>query len=107
LQVDGSDLLLFPNCVQSLRRAVPDGLVCELVVTDWDSNDWPLIDWLKETAAPISTTIVSAEGSFSRGKGLNMAAQAAKGDILFFFDADALLCASLIHRVQEVGRRRR
>jgi len=65
-------------------------------VTDWDSDDWPLIDWLEDMAAPISTTIISAQGSFSRGKGLNMAAEAAKGDKLFFLDADALLCAALI-----------
>jgi hypothetical protein len=96
LQINGRELLLFPNCVRSLQRIGAGDLRCELVVTDWDSDDWPLHEWLEETAAPVPTTVITVRGGFSRGKGLNLAAQAAQGDILFFLDADALLCTRLI-----------
>ena len=49
VHVEGRELLLFPNCVETIVRArggVADGL--ELVVTDWESDDWPLAEWLED-----------------------------------------------------------
>lgn len=96
VEVEGRELLLFPNCVRSIQQAVPRNLECELVVTDWQSDDWPLHEWISETAAPIPITLIEAHGPFSRGRGLNIAAHAAKGDLLFFLDADALLSLDLV-----------
>ena len=91
-----NELLLLPNCVRSLVEALPADLPCELVVTDWDSDDWPLADWLPAAAEPIPVRLVRAEGPFSRGRGLNMAADAATGDALFFTDADSLFSQTVI-----------
>ncbi len=89
-------LKLFPNCVRSLVDAVGDNLDCELVVADWGSNDLPLSQWLHVEASPLPVTIVSLEGTFSRGHGLNQAAKASHGEILFFLDVDMLVTASVI-----------
>src|SRR5690606_11235741 len=47
LRVDGHELRLFPNCVASIIESIPKDLHCELVVTDWESDDWPLEEWLE------------------------------------------------------------
>ena len=96
VKVAGGDLLLFPKCVQSIVEAVPADIPCELIVTDWGSSDWPLAQWLQQAAQPIPVQIISITGGFSRGQGLNIAAKAAKGDCLFFTDADCLLCAEVL-----------
>ena len=88
-------LRLFPNCVDSVVNAIGCEIPCELVVADFGSTDWPLAQWLAEAAHPIAVNIISVDGDFSRGKGLNVAAAAARGDILFFLDADALVCQEL------------
>ncbi len=96
VKVDDRELLLFPNCVRSIVEAaqgVPD---VELVVADWESDDWPLSEWLQNAAAPIPVRLVTLQGTFSRGRGRNAAAAAARGNALFFLDADSLLCPLLL-----------
>lgn len=95
--VEGHELRLFPNCVDSIRRSVGDDISAELVVADWNSDDWPLDQWLPQAVGSLDLRIVPMEGSFSRGRGLNAAARAARGDILFFTDADCLMCPALFH----------
>ena len=95
---DGRELMLFPNCVRSIVRAVPPELSCELVVADWESDDWPLEQWLAETARPLPVRLVTARGPFSRGQGRNVAAQAARAPTLLFLDADVLLCPEVVTR---------
>ncbi len=51
--VDGRELMLMPNCVQSIVDSVGSGFECEIVVSDWGSDDWPLQEWLVEAAAPV------------------------------------------------------
>lgn len=94
--VDGEELLLFPKCVQSIVDAVEPGISCELVVADWHSDDWPLNEWIHEYAHPIPVNILQLEGGFSRGLGLNIAANAAKSDFLLFADTDLLLGSEVI-----------
>jgi len=96
--VDGRELTLFPNCVQSLVQSLAklEPVTAELVVTDWNSTDWPLREWLEEAAAPWPVHIISQEGEFNRGRGRNAAAQAARGKELLFLDADCTLCPRLI-----------
>jgi len=96
VKVDRRELLLFPNCVRSIVEAtqrVPD---VELVVADWESDDWPLTEWLQDAAAPLPVRIITLQGTFSRGRGRNAAAAAARGDALLFLDADSLLCPLLL-----------
>lgn len=94
--VDERQLILFPNCVRSLVASAGPDVPCELVVTDWRSDDWPLAKWLEQTAAPLSVRLLTLDGPFSRGRGLNLAANAAGGSVLFFIDADVLLCPEVI-----------
>jgi glycosyltransferase involved in cell wall biosynthesis len=99
---DGLELQLFPNCVRSIvacTAAIPD---VELVVSDWGSDDWPLDDWLPAAAGAMPVTVVPVEGNFSRGRGLNVAAHAARHDRLLFLDADVLACEALFRRSIEL-----
>lgn len=93
--IEGHELRLFPNCVESIRLSIPSGASAELVVADWNSDDWPLCDWLPRAAGHLGLRIVPMTGPFSRGRGLNAAASASSGDILFFTDADCLMCPGL------------
>ncbi len=95
LTVEGRELHLFPRCVESIRASVGE-VPCELVVADWQSDDWPLDQWLPAAAGPIPVRILQLEGTFSRGKGLNAAASAARGDLLFFVDTDVLLSSQVV-----------
>src|SRR5438067_2368806 len=105
VKFDNYELSLFPACVASVVKSVAKYPACELVVVDWESDDWPLQDWLEQAALPLPVRIVNAqEQSFSRGKGLNLAAAAAKGDALLFLDADCLLCEHVLARGLECVR---
>src|SRR5438128_2497527 len=95
LVVDGRELRLFPNCVSSIASSVPPR-ACELVVADWGSDDWPYGEWLEQAAAPVPVQLIQMRGGFSRGRGLNCAAGAARGDALLFIDADCLISSDLI-----------
>ena len=99
---DSGVLHLFPKCVESIvaARTAADGL--ELVVADWESDDWPLVDWLSEAASPVPVRVLTLTGTFSRGRGLNAAAAAALGNKLFFIDADALISESVLRRGVEI-----
>lgn len=88
-------LHLFPRLVTSLVDATREMGCVELVVSDWKSDDWPLNTWLPQQAHPIPTRIIPVHGPFCRGRGRNVAAQHAKGDILFFLDADCLVSQEL------------
>jgi glycosyltransferase involved in cell wall biosynthesis len=96
--VEGRELRLFPNCVDSIRRSVGDSIPAELVIADWNSDDWPLDQWLSVAASPLPARVISLEGNFSRGRGRNAAANAALGDALLFLDADSLVCGTVIER---------
>lgn len=95
VQVGKHRLQLFPHCVESLRVATP-GLPCEIVITDWQSDDWPLADWLPQWSQGLDTKVVPMEGSFCRGRGRNAAAEHARGEHLFFLDADCLVHRSVL-----------
>lgn len=100
--VDGRELTLFPNCVRSLAESVPEEMSCELVVSDWGSDDWPLDEWIHDLAGSIPVQIVALHGTFNRGRGRNVAAAAAHGENLFFTDTDALFSSRVFLRGAEV-----
>lgn len=96
VEANGYTLNLFPNCIQSIVESVPGNIACEIVVSDWGSDDWPLDSWVKNKAFPLQVQIIPLEGAFSRGRGLNEAARFAKSDYLFFLDADMLVSSEII-----------
>lgn len=64
----------------------------DIVITDWRSTDWPLKEWVYDHVEHIPTKIIDInENGFNRGIGLNIAAENANGDILFFNDADIMI----------------
>jgi len=94
-------LRLFPKCVHSIVEATQHVKDVELVVTDWESTDWPLSEWLSAAAGDMPLRVIVLKGPFSRGRGRNAAAAAARGNALLFLDADSVLCPLLL----ESGRR--
>jgi hypothetical protein len=97
VELDRRVLKLFPNFVRSVVYATRDTDAVELVVADWQSTDHLLDEWLWSAARPISVKVVDvAEEGFSRGRGLNLAADAATHDVLFFLDADMLVSRKLL-----------
>jgi glycosyltransferase involved in cell wall biosynthesis len=96
VMADGHELRLFPNCVRSIATSLDETISAELVVADWNSDDWPLDEWLQREAGELPVRVIPMEGDFSRGRGRNAAAAAAQGDILLFLDADCLLCAAVV-----------
>jgi glycosyltransferase involved in cell wall biosynthesis len=99
---EGHELELFPNCVRSIAISIPANLNCELVVADWQSDDWPLDEWIAEAAGRVPLKMLTLTGDFSRGRGRNAAANAAGSDRLFFLDADCLIGEAILRRGVEV-----
>ena len=95
------ELTPFPRFVQSLAAAAED-LAVELVVVDYQSDDWPLELWLKNAAGSMPVRVISQDGDFSRGEGINLAVRAAGSDRLFLCDADMLVTAEVLVRGMEV-----
>jgi len=103
---DGHVLELFPNFVRSLATVADEfseqGIV-ELVVADFQSDDWPLEEWLADFAVSVQVKVVRIKGrGFSRGHGLNRAVAAATSDRLFLCDADMLLESETIQRAIQI-----
>lgn len=80
------------KCVAALERTNRN---IEIVVADFDSDDTDY-KWFKHKLVRID------DEHFSVGRGKNVAAENASGDILFFLDADLLVERSVIDRIQEV-----
>ena len=97
----GRSLTLFPNCVSSLVYSIRESQVAfgiiQLSVADWGSVDWPLTEWLESFAAgEMEVAIITPDGAFSRGRGRNLAAEAARYNNLFFLDADMIVVPEVI-----------
>jgi hypothetical protein len=99
---EGHELKLFPNCIRSVVASIPANLDCELVVADWQSDDWPLDQWIGEAVGCLPLKLLTLTGDFSRGQGRNAAAEAAGSDWLFFLDADCVISERVLQRGTEV-----
>ena len=88
---------LFPRTVRSLSDVANEIGPIELVVTDFHSDDWPLEQWII-SGGNLDIRVLRVNGSFSRGRGLNLAVQAASSDSLFLSDADMLIGAEALKR---------
>ncbi|MCQ4253826.1 glycosyltransferase [Stutzerimonas stutzeri] len=93
------ELFLLKNCVQSIAKSKIEGIEFEIVIVDFDSTDEPPSNWAPAFGSPgIQVKVISLKESFSRGRGLNVAAENATGTILFFLDADMLISRELIYQ---------
>lgn len=100
---DNRDLLLLPKTIKSIADAkLSEDL--EIVVSDFKSDDWPLEDWIEECSGSVNTIIVPVDSDFSLGKGRNMAASNAKGDVLLFLDADVMVDSTSLKKGIELVR---
>jgi len=87
-------ITLFPNCLQSINDSLSNlKIPTELIITDWESTDCNLYDYLHSIEFEIPTEVVTIKSNdqFSVGMGRNIAAQKSIGDILFFLDADVTI----------------
>ncbi|MEA5593357.1 glycosyltransferase [Rivularia sp. UHCC 0363] len=82
----------FRSCLSSLTQAVTPFTEI-IVVADGDSDG----SWL--VAEEFGAKVVKIPVCGGPGKARNIGARAAKGDILFFVDADVVICADTISKV--------
>jgi len=67
----------------------------EIIVSDWNSSDRLLKNWLPQMLGKIPHKIVNInKEGFSRGYGLNIAFDNSSGDKIFFLDTDMLIRSS-------------
>jgi glycosyltransferase involved in cell wall biosynthesis len=99
---ESRELRLFPRCVSSLAAAQVPDLPIELVIADFMSDDWPLADWIAECAPSLPVRVVTIDESFSRGRGLTVAASHARSERLLLSDADLVISPSALRRAIEV-----
>lgn len=94
---EGGLLENFPRTVRSFSDLAEVLGPIELVVADFHSDDWPLSQWLV-SAGNLRVKIITVDGDFSRGRGLNVAASHASCDRLFLTDADVIVGVEAIKR---------
>ncbi|MBI9064265.1 MAG: glycosyltransferase family 2 protein [Marinilabiliaceae bacterium] len=90
---DGKVLPIFQNCIDSIVKAVKNlDIEIEIVIADYNSTDYPLNEWIYDKIENIPHKIISlGEEKFSKGRSLNIAAENATGEYLFFLDADMII----------------
>ncbi len=94
---NGKIVELLPDCLRSLHKANRDlASDIEVVISDFQSKDWPLNEWIDNVLGDIEHTIITVDQPFHRGLGRNIAADQANGDLLFFLDADMLLSERIL-----------
>lgn len=81
------------GCLKSLDKLTG---IDEVVIADFNSTDTDF-QFLKQLN--LNVKVVTVEGDFSIGKGKNVAAEHASGDILFFLDADLLTPQTVIDKI--------
>ncbi|PQO37416.1 glycosyltransferase family 2 protein [Bremerella cremea] len=105
LRVDDQTIELFPNSVRSLAQAAEDlvdlGSI-ELVVADFESDDWPLQEWLCKAAGNLRVNVVTMADPFSRGKGINAAVENATSDRIVLCDADMIVSSEAVRRAVDL-----
>ena len=100
-------LSLFPNCLKSIQESIEPQSDIELIISDWESTDWPLTEWIGNiiTEAPVEIIKVKTkDNSFSAGKGRNIAASKANGDMLLFLDADMLVTHGALYNAWGIAK---
>jgi len=89
-------LTLLPDCIESIGKLFSINDKVEIVISDWESDDWPLEEWMPSVCKnPYKLVNIESEG-FSKGYGINEAVKHARGDTIFLMDADMLLTSRFI-----------
>lgn len=95
---------LFPKCLESINNSITDIENIDIVISDWESIDYPILQWI-DTDIPTEVINVKAKNNtFSAGKGRNIAANRAKGDILLFLDADIIINSTSFYNAWNVAK---
>ena len=84
------DLNILPNTIRSISQ-YHDPLNIEIVICDFNSDDWPISDWIDEYRGDVKVTIITCDEDFSSGLGRNIAAEHATSNALLFLDADCTI----------------
>jgi len=91
------DLRLFQNCLEALINAhQPEKDVWELCICDFGSTDIDVAKLLSDSLRDrqgftYQLCQLGSGHTFSRGAGLNQARNMARGNVLFYYDADMLM----------------
>jgi len=98
---DGKYLELFPQMIDSLNHAciALGNVYIDMVITDFNSTEYPPESWIKKIANfPVKVIKRNQKdpNKFNRGYGLNEAAKASSGQVLFFCDTDMLLSPEIL-----------
>jgi glycosyltransferase involved in cell wall biosynthesis len=89
-KVLGRTILL--NTVRSIINNITDKDNIELIITDWNSTDWPLKEWIYDEVKHVQFKLITIDKQgFNRGIGLNTAAEHATGNVLFFSESDVMI----------------
>lgn len=84
-------LTLLPNCIDSIGKLYSKQDRVEIVISDWNSTDWRLDEWMPKVCRnPYRIINIDKEG-FSKGYGVNQAVANTMGDTVFLLDADMIL----------------
>jgi len=101
IRYENKILKLFPNCIDSIKNSI-DKANTEIIVTDWHSTDINMDKFLSSKLMGYNYKLVSMEEKqFSRGAGLNKAAENSSGSIILFLDADVTITKQAIKDVIE------
>lgn len=93
-------LNLLKNLVKSIVESKVKYCDFEVVIADFGSTDHHPSEWIENYSNDnIDYKIIDVEEDFSRGRGLNIAADNTSGDILFFLDADMLISKDLVKQI--------
>jgi len=94
-------LELLPKCIDSIIASCKDiDEEVEVIVSDWQSTDWPLDDWIydvfKGSHIGVKVVQVTDEKDFNLAHGRNVAYKESSGDKIFFIDSDMILCKEVV-----------
>ena len=96
---NGKTYYPFKNFVKSLTHIDRHKFNIQLVVADFNSDDIKIESWIYDEIKHVELKIVKVDDEyFSRGRGLNVAVDNAKFDILFLTDADMVIGKKVIER---------
>jgi hypothetical protein len=101
---NGNLLYLYPNCIDSIINSISkSNFRYKLYVYDFNSDDYPLENWLPDKlAGKLDYEIIrSSSDFFDKGEGLNFSRQIFhKDDFIFYLDADILITELLVKRLE-------
>lgn len=104
LETEYGTKYLFKNFLLSLEKSfnffIKNNIDVELIISDFKSDDVESLDfYIRENLKSIDYKLITLEGNFSRGKGLNISAENSKFDNLLFLDVDMKFNENLFEKI--------